>query len=582
MGGMFACGSAHNIPKEPISFRESVLALYKRMIGVYCCMAVLLTVCLFRVYAINVSDSLTMAADVQSRQALVVSTTRGTIYDRSMVPLVNSSSKYIASVLPTPQAAGVLLPALEEKQRPAVLNMLTAGSPFALEVPTNDLYALGVDVFRVSQRYSQNPQLAPHIIGYLNGQEQTGAAGIEKAFDSLLKKSGGQIVARYQVDAMGRSMENGAVQIDRSGENDRGGVVLTLDASMQAATQSALEKGCEKGAVVVMDIGTGDILAMASVPDFDPGNIAASLESKDAPFINRAISGYNIGSVFKVIVSAAALENGITPDFSYTCQGSIDVDGQVFRCNNHAIHGTVDMERALEVSCNTYFINLALTLGPDYIPALSSYMGLGSASELAEGFTTQSGNLPTRQELSNRASLANFGFGQGSSLATPLQMAQAISAIANSGMAVTPRLVMGETEDGSSLSVSYPSYSPNRILSENTAKTVQGLMVKVIEEGSGRKARPITGGAGGKTSSAQTGIYDENGKEIVHAWFAGFFPAAKPKYAAVVFVEGGESGENAAGPIFKQVADGIIGLDLAAGSSKTLGLSSAEKTVPIP
>jgi penicillin-binding protein 2 len=336
-------------------------------------------------------------------------------------------------------------------------------------------------------------------------------------------------------------------------------VVLTLDSRIQKLTQNALAAGCEKGAAVVMDVVTGDILAMASLPAYDQNNIAASFASEDAPFINRAVSGYSIGSAFKVLVSTAALEAGISEGFTHTCTGLVEIDGLTFRCNNHAVHGQLDMARALQVSCNAYFIALAAEMNPAYLVSLARNMGLSTALELAPGLTTQPGNLPDSEELSYAAAYANFSFGQGSSLATPLQMAAAVAQIANSGLSVTPRLVKGFTLDGETLAEEVPLYSSNRVIREDTAAAMRTLMVSVVEEGSGRTAKPLQGSAGGKTSSAQTGqIVD--GKEQVHAWFVGFFPAAQPKYSVAIFVEGGESGEKVAAPIFRKIADGISGL----------------------
>lgn len=530
--------------------------MHKRITVVFCLITLLMTTLIYRVYFIYTADYITASA--QGQYTLSVASSRGTIYDRTLHGLVNNQVAYVASVMPTPQAVDALLTITPEESKDALLSRLSAGKPFRLEVPDNNIYAQGIDVFRTPLRYGA-PQLAPHLIGYLNGDGKNGVAGVEKAYDDWLQKSGSKIEVSYQVDAAGHLMSGAALQVKRTNEDARGGVVLTLDQDMQQLTQTALQSGCEKGAAVVMDIYTGDILGMASIPVFDQNNISAALDSTDAPFINRAISGYNIGSVFKIIASAAALENNITEHREYECKGYIDINGQIFRCNNNAVHGVVDMQRALEVSCNAYFISLAEEMGPDYLLALAQHMGIGTQSELAPGMSTQTGNLPTQAELANPIALANFGFGQGSSLATPLQMAQAISTVANSGMAVTPRLILGMTEDGVNIINRTPSYTSNQIISESTSKTLQNLMIDVIEEGSGRTAKPLQGGAGGKTSSAQTGHYVDD-KEIVHAWFAGFYPAKQPKYSIVVFVEGGESGEHVAAPIFKQIANGIYAL----------------------
>lgn len=541
--------------------------MHRRMTVVFCVMTLLLTGMIYRIYYIDATDYIAQAAQVQGQYRMGVANTRGVIYDRELRGLVGDQYRYVASVVPTPQAAGALLELAPEEERAALLERMSDGRPFVMALPDNNIYAEGVDVFRVPERYGAL-QLAPHLVGYLS--DGAGVSGIERAYEEQLLAAGGGISVVYRMDATGRMMQSTAVEVKRTNDDPRGGVVLSLDREIQALAQEALSTGCEKGAAVVMDVFTGDILAMASVPVFDQNNISASLQRDDAPFINRAVSGYNIGSVFKVLVAAGALENGITPGFQHECKGYIDVDGQVFRCNNNAVHGLCDMERALEVSCNSYFITLAQEVSPEFMLSLMENVGLNRAVTLADGITTQTGNLPTAAELSNSVAYANFSFGQGSSLATPLQMAQAVSAIANTGMSVTPRLVRGTTDDGVTLDTTLPTYTSNQVISEGTAKTLRELMIKVVEEGSGRTAKPNVGSAGGKTSSAQTGQLVDD-KETVHAWFTGFYPAVKPRYSIVVFVEGGESGERVAAPIFKQIADGIAGLRAAPGDTRQPG-----------
>lgn len=535
--------------------------MYRRITAVFCFIIIMLTAIIYRVYYINATDYISMAAQVQGKYRVTAATTRGIIYDRNLRSLVNNQYRYVASVLPTPQAATALLATVEETQRLPLLDRLSEGLPFAMQVDNSNIFADGVDLFRVPERYG-DIRYAPHLIGYL-GDGGVGVAGIERAYDDLLAEAGGEISVLYQMDAAGRTMDENAVAVERTNEEPVGGVVLTLDRDMQQAVQKALEAGCERGGAVVLDVATGDILAMASLPVYDQNDIAASLEDPATPFVNRATSGFNIGSVFKLLVAAAALENDVSRYHEHECKGYIEVGGHVFRCNNDAVHGVCDMERALEVSCNSYFISLAQLLPPEDVVALVKNLGLGSASELAPGIYTAAGNLPDPSELEGPAVYANFSFGQGSSLASPLQMAQAVAAIANGGLAVTPRLVSGQTSDGLNLTEPRPIYAPNRVLDEKTAEVMQEMMIAVVEEGSGKPARPVSGGAGGKTSSAQTGqmIADPENpgeeKEIVHAWFAGFAPAENPQYSIVVFVEDGESGERVAAPIFKQIVDNI-------------------------
>lgn len=529
--------------------------MFKRTIGVFCVMIAMMTVLIYRVYYINTADYLTMASSGQGSYTLSIANTRGMIYDRNMRPLVNTEYEYVASVLPSPLAAAAILPIIPEEEHPAVVERLSQTMPFAMIVPDNNVYAKGVDVFRIPRRYG-GYQFAPHVIGYLGGDGVSGVAGVELGYDAELKSAGGKVSCSYNVDAAGHVMSGAAMRVSRENETPLAGIALTLDKDIQQVAQEALAAGCERGAAVVMDTESGDVLAMASLPVFDQNDIAASIDSDDAPFINRAVCGYNIGSAFKVLMASAALEKGISEYYEYECQGLIDIGGVIFRCNNNAIHGVSDMQRALQVSCNTYFITLAKELGSDYLLSFCSNMGLGKPIEIAPGINGQSGNLPGLAELENPAALANFSFGQGSSLATPIQMAAAVSTVANGGLSVNPRLVRGVTGDGKELLNERKVFASNEVLSENTSAVMRRLMTGVVEDGSGRTAKPVTGSAGGKTSSAQTGVI-KDGKEIVHAWFAGFYPAQNPRYTIIVFVEGGESGEHVAAPIFKSIADGI-------------------------
>jgi len=530
------------------------MKFYRRIIGVYTVLALMFAFTIFRVYTVATTDRFVAVQGTQSTYRMDVAKTRGGIYDRNMNRLVNREHMYLASVTPTFQAADALLDIVNDEEREALVNRLQSGMPFVMELDDVNVYATGVDVFKVPVRYGEF-QRAPHLVGYLGG-EGHGVAGIEKAYDRFLSETGTQIAMRYRTDAAGRVMTGAGFGVERSGpEEGVGGVVLTLDARVQALVEEALASACDMGAAVVMDIATGDILAMASLPAFDPGNIAASFEAEDAPFINRAISGFNIGSVFKLVVLAAALELGIPASYTYECTGSAQAGGVSFRCNNHAIHGNIDMAQALQVSCNTYFINLASEVPPPFAIAVAENLGLDSSVELADGMFTAKGNLPTATELANPAAYANFSFGQGSSLASPLQMAVVAAQIGNKGISAPPRLVRGFTLDGNTLEET-PLYSRNQVISEKTADKLRELMISVVEDGSGRTAKPIEGSAGGKTSSAQTGQFI-NGTEVVHAWFAGFYPAAQPKYAIAVFIEGGESGEKTAAPVFKRIAEGL-------------------------
>ncbi len=527
----------------------------RRMIAAYAISIGLLAGTMFRVYYVSQGDFLAEAALRQSSYSLVVAEVRGSIYDCNMQPLVNAEKRLVGAVLPTPESAAALLEVVPNESREALMTMLEGGKPFLFPLETDEIYANGVDIFEVPVRYAQQ-QTAVHVLGYVQDDGRQGVAGIEKAYDELLGSSGNRFGLRYNIDAAGHFFAGESPQPIGSYGSAPGGVVLTLDSRIQAAAEEAVKThGMEKGAVVVMDIYTGDIKAMVSMPLYDPNNVAAQLEDPDGPFLNRTLHSYNVGSSFKLAVAAAALQQGISPSKSYTCTGEVQVGDQTFRCNRAGGHGTIDMQEAVKHSCNAYFIYLARDVGAGAVHSIASQMGFGTAAQLAPELKSQSGNL-TDLSLLSGGELANFAFGQGMLTATPIQIAQMVSTIANGGMSVTPRLVEGVTKDGLALSESTPVYAQNQVLRKRTSDYLHQFMVATVESGSGTNATPRQGGAGGKTASAQTGQMVD-GKEIVHAWFAGFYPAQAPRYSIVVLVEGGDSGGRASAPIFKDIADAI-------------------------
>lgn len=526
--------------------------MYKRMITIFCAMALLCSFVGYKIYTISTGDALLAAAQNQSNFVVDVATTRGCIYDCNFQKLVNETESYKAAVLPSSESMAALSRSLTMEQFKETLSYLESNKPFILDVDTDQIYSSGIEVFKTYNRYSTN--LAPHIIGYT---DNTGAGvyGLEKIYDDLLSEYGEHISVRYTTDATGKAFEGLHPEVVQEGNYQGGGLVLTLDKEIQQIVLKAMSESVDAGAAVVMDIETGDIVAMVSIPFFDPSDLESYLNAQNAPFVNRAMSEYAVGSTFKLIVAAAALENGFYEGYSYTCEGAIDVNGQIFHCHDLAGHGVVDMKKAIEVSCNPYFVNLGLHLGGDKILEYATKFGLGTAIELGNGYNDADGNLPSIVDMNEDTNVANFSFGQGKLLATPLQMARVISIIANNGKDVTPRLIKGITQDGSSLSEEYISETNGeQIIKESTAKKLRNFMVNVVTDGSGTAAKPENNLAGGKTASAQSGRY-RDGEELVDAWFCGYFPAETPKYAIVVLADEMNSGATAAAPIFKQIAD---------------------------
>lgn len=532
----------------------------KRALTLFCVMIIGFSAMFLRIFLVSTGDELQAVAKSQSSYTLTLDQSRGMIYDCMFQPLVCNTDGYVLSVLPGDEAADALVKAVPFAERENVLKLIEGGRPFLYQTKSPYIDAQGISVFTVKQRYGEN-QLAAHVIGHLNG-EGVGVYGIERAYDALLAANSGRMTVTYAVDALRRPIANSSPEISRENYHNREGVVLTIDAEMQQIAEEEGARLIEKGAVVVMEAATGKLRAVASFPSFDPANVAASLNDPNSPLINRCYAAYNVGSTFKLCGVSAALEAGVAKDFTYTCTGSTEVNGIRYYCHNRAGHGELNLDQAMQHSCNPYFINLALKTGYDKLYEMAVRFGFGKANNLTEVTRTATGTLPTMQSLRNNAVLANFSFGQGELTATPIQIARMIAVFANGGTLVTPTLVEGiSDETGTAIAAPYEPAGSYRMLSSTNADIVRQLMVNVVNTGSGKQARPVENGAGGKTGSAQTGIYDEQGNEIVHAWFSGFFPAEEPKYVIVVLNEGKDSGGDWSAPVFREIADRIHNLE---------------------
>ncbi|HAN43951.1 MAG TPA: hypothetical protein DCP97_01030 [Ruminococcaceae bacterium] len=529
----------------------------KRAVALASCLIIFFGVIIFRIYLIGSGDLLAEAASRQSSYMLDVSKSRGVIYDCNLKPLTNVQTRYIAAVLPSEDSRKTLDYALTTSEMKAIEDKLSGTAPFLVTLPIKELYGKNVEVFETVRRYMGENQLAPHVIGHMDSTMTNGLMGIEKAYNSYLNKQSGYIKMRYVKDGVNRPLTGESGTVIEQNYNSKAGVVLTIDSRIQSAVQNVLGKTNYKCAAVVCDIFTGDIKAMASYPSFNPENVAASLNSNDAPFINRAISSYNLGSVFKILVAAAALDNGIGKYYQYDCKGYENVNGQIFYCSNHKAHGTLDMQGAIEVSCNCYFINLIKKIGAAPVMELADKIGFGRASLIAENYQTAAGTLPSWDDLKNSAEVANLGFGQGKLTASPLQVAQLMCTVANTGVSVSPKVIAGFTDDGITISKHEPIISGEQVIRTQTTQTLLNAMLNVVEKGSGKQAKPRFLNAGGKTGTAQTGKKDDKGLEYMNAWFAGVYPALSPEYAIVVLVEDGGEGSQVAAPLFKSICDEI-------------------------
>jgi cell division protein FtsI/penicillin-binding protein 2 len=499
------------------------------------------------------------AARVHGSMRVVVDQSRGAVVDRNGAALVHALPQTFAALKSTPQADRFLRAVLSDERYALLEPRLQKGA--LLAVPVDETVATmrgGGDVLLLQAfpRYGKTP-LAPHLIGYLDGQTGAGVSGLEQSFDSLLSQAKGELAVRLAADAHGRSLAGASLEAESNNYCAPEGIQLTLDARVQRIAQDALQAfEVTQGAAVVLDCDTSEILALASAPAFDPNRIAEHLNDPQQPFFNRALGAYPVGSTFKCFIAAAALDQGISPNLSFTCTGELEVKGHTFRCKEK-VHGAVNMTQALAQSCNLYFIRLAQRLQQQPAMDVVRLFGFGQGCQLAPGLAGASGNLPTRQDLALPGEWANLAFGQGKLLGTPLQMAAATACIANGGAFHSPTLLKA-TLDSAGTPTPYVQVTETRqVVAPEVAAQVRAMMVATVEEGSGKKARPTLQSAGGKTATAQSGKFRPDGQEILDTGFTGFFPAEHPRYVVTVFREHGRSGAGDCAPVFQRIANDI-------------------------
>ena len=504
-----------------------------------------------------------MTLPVQSAHGaarVVADKSRGAIYDRNGVRLVQGQRQIYAAVKPTPAASLALRSVLGDERFAAAEARLARGSLIVL--PVDDPLPPCPDILLLDAypRYTTG-QLAPHIIGHLDGQNGAGVSGIERAFEDILGGAAGTLSVRMLADVHGHGLGGAAPEIESTNYRSPAGVQLTLDARVQRIAQEALAAhNVEQGAAVVLDCCTGEILALASAPAFDPNQIAPQLDDPLEPFFNRALGGYPMGSSFKCFVAAAALEQRIPASTLFFCNGEMDVNGQTYRCGT--AHSFLDMTGALAQSCNLYFIQLARELQLQPALDLIRLFGFGEGTVLAPGIEGAHGNIPAQAALMLPGELANFSFGQGQLLGTPLQIAAATACLANGGVYNAPTLVQATLDEFGVATPYIQDRETREVIPPEIAAQLCRMMVAAVETGTGAGAKPKTGGAGGKTATAQSGRFGTDGTEILQTGFTGFFPAEQPRYAVTVFRQNGTSGAGDCAPVFQRIADAMTALRL--------------------
>ena len=502
----------------------------RRIIATYAFVMFFLVIALLgTVTAAFGGTSYTEAAGRQSLYTLTAAKARGTIYDRNLQPLTNAERVYVAAVIPSRETLAKLNRAVPEEKREVLRTALESGKPFLIEV-TTPVSDDGIQTFSVTKRYA-NPQPAANLLGYLDS-DYNGADGVEKSFDALLAENHGEIDVTFAIDALGNAISGETMHVENTYRFADGGVMLTLDKRIQQCVENACAE-IKKGAAVILDCKTGEILASASFPAVDPNDLAACMENEDAPFVNRALCAYTPGSVFKLICAASALECGIDYKEVYTCTGSIVVDGLTITCYGGKAHGEVNLHTALRSSCNGYFIQLVQKLGAEKILSMAEKLGFGTSVSLADNLETAAGSLSNAQALKNARALALFSFGQGETTVSPLNLAAAVNAIAADGIYMTPRLVYGTVDTNLSVQETEEN-TGEKVMEPTTAARLRAYMESTARFGTARIGAPQNCVSGIKTGTAQTGVYDENGVEIENYWYAGYICNAQEEPLSIL------------------------------------------------
>ncbi len=458
-----------------------------------------------------------------------------------------------------------------------------------IETNALDLPGIYVDTMPV-RLYLDGETVAP-IIGYtgeiskeeLEEDEEyvpgdiLGKHGVEKVLDSYIRgRRGAELV---EVNAYGKEIKNMGRIDPVSGYN----VILNIDAAMQKTAWKAFDG--KAGAAIALDPRSGAVLAMVSAPSFDPNLFNSGISNEQwlkiannplTPLSNRVISGqYPPGSTYKLIVAAAALEEGIiTPDTKFFCNGSYDFGNRTFRCWHKKGHGPISLHRAVVESCDVYFYNVGRMLGVDKIAYYAGLFGLGAATGV-DLPNERNGLIPTKQwklarlkEAWQPGETISISIGQGFNLVTPLQLVLAYGAFANGGTLWKPQLVKSiETADGKI----YKDYPPEKNgelpLSERTFDLLGRALWGVVNEagGTGKAARRPNTDVSGKTGTAQVIGLPENEKarrekkigvfQRDHALFVCFAPLENPEIVIAVVVENAGHGGSVAAPIARKILD---------------------------
>lgn len=579
--------------------------------------AALLSVIGWRMYDLQVSEGKKYAvlADENRINTRVILPPRGRILDRFGAPLaankehyqaiivaeqtsnVRATLRHLAKILPLTDDDIVQVLRRIRRQRRFVPVTVAKGITWdqVAQIEVNSPHLPGIYVEDGLTRIYPSGTGAAHLVGFVGAVSsedkqadkdpllsqpdfKVGRSGIERYYDRRLRGSGGR--RQVEVNAAGRVQR----ELGRDDATPGTDLRLSIDSGLQRYASARLLRE-RSAAAVVLDILTGDVLALAMTPSYDPnifvrGITAATWRAmradERAPLSNKAIAGnYAPGSTFKMLVALAGLEAGvITPSTYFSCGGAMNLGSARFHCWRRGGHGAMNVHNAIKQSCDVFFYETALKLGVDKIGAMARKLGLGTPTGI--DLPGESGGLIPSSEWKRKYFRANWypgetaitGIGQGYVLATPLQLA-VMTARLVSGKAVDPRLLVGSDDLAKGESPPIPTFPSLGIKPENLAVIHRAMNAVVNEPGGtagGSRIHDPKMAMAGKTGTSQVRRITkaERARGVIrnedlpwnrrdHALFVAFAPVGNPRYAAAVLVEHGGGGSRAAAPIARDI-----------------------------
>ena len=545
-------------------------------------------------------EELQTLAYEQQVQKRTINAKRGTIYDATgKYILAVSSTAYTVSVNPTniatDQKANIAkkLSEIFELDDEIVLKKVEKNSSIEtiakkIEKDKADELRLwliennitsGVNIDEDSKRYYPYSNLASQVIGFC-GSDNQGLDGIESKYDEILSGTAG---------AISRATDATGEEIGTEGEVytapiDGNSIVLSIDMTIQSIVEKYLEEACidnqctDGGNIIAMNPKTGDILAMATYPSYnlnepytinneellanwDTIETNEKSQNLQAMWRNKAISDtYEPGSVFKLITASSALEEGITDtdnEGEFSCSGSITIAGSRIRCwRYYKPHGSESLRQALMNSCNPVFIGLGQKLGVEtYYQYLNKFSLLSKTGVMLPG---EANSIFIAQDKCGPVELATISFGQRFEI-TPIQLVTAVSAIANGGNLVTPRIVKATIDSETGETTELPVENKGTVITKETSEKVLSMMESVVSEGTGKNAKVAGYRIGGKTGTSEDGV--NTGKYVTS--FCGVAPIDDPQVVLLITLynptgEGGHQGGGVAAPIGGQIFSEIL------------------------